>query len=195
MSDEYPAADESGAGRARPARAPRRGGGPRGFAPAHAFLRDTIRSAGEERGFAVTRLLTHWAEVAGPEVAAVARPVRIGYGRDGLGATLTLLTSGTAGPMLQMCLPELRRKVNACYGYNAVSRIVLTQTAPTGFAEGQAAFDPAPPAPRTPPPVGPEAARRAEGVGDPDLRAALERLAQNVLSRPGPEGADPKKKG
>jgi hypothetical protein len=42
--------------------------------------------------------------------------------------------------MLEMQKEILRARVNACYGYNAIARIRITQTAPTGFAEGQAAF-------------------------------------------------------
>ena len=100
----------------------------RGFEAASGLLRDKIRSLGESRGFAVSRLLTHWAEVVGDEVAATARPVKIGYGKGGMGATLTLLTTGAVAPVLQMQLPAIREKVNACYGFNAISRIHITQT-------------------------------------------------------------------
>lgn len=171
-----------------------RGAAPRraraGFRQAAALVSDRIRKAGESRGFAVTRLLTHWAEIAGPDIAALARPVKVGYRRDGLGATLTLLTTGAAAPMIQMQLPQIRERVNACYGYNAIARIALTQTAPTGFAEGQADFTPAPkpgtgaraaPAPKTPE-TRARAADIAAGVQDADLRSALELLAQNVLA-------------
>jgi hypothetical protein len=158
----------------------------RGFEPASGLLKDRIRTAGEARGFAVARLLTHWAEVVGPDIAAMALPVKIGYGRDGFGAALTLLTTGASAPLLQMQLPKIREKVNACYGYNAISKVIVTQTAPTGFAEGQVAFAPAPkPAPA---PVSAaihkQASAAAEGVRDPGLRAALEALGEKVLSRP-----------
>ena len=161
----------------------------RGFEPAAGLLKDCIRQAGESRGFAVARLLTHWAEVVGEEVAAMARPVKVGYGREGFGATLTLLTTGAAAPVLQMQLPKIREKVNACYGYNAISRVVITQTAPVGFAEGQVAFAPAPAAP--PPAPDPAVQRRAAAlsgdVHDATLRAALEALGEKVLSRPRPK--------
>jgi hypothetical protein len=162
----------------------------RGFERASSLVTDRIRNAGEKRGFAVARLLTHWAEIAGDATARVARPVKIGYGRDGMGATLTLLTTGAAAPMVQMQLPQLRDRVNACYGYNAISRIVLTQTAAAGFAEAQTAFrahaDLLPDGAGAPgDPKLPEAARALSApVGDAGLRAALEALAGNVLSRP-----------
>ena len=158
----------------------------RGFEPAFGLMKDPVRMAGETRGFAVTRLLTHWAEVAGTELATKTRPVKVSYGREGMGATLTLLVKSTEAPMVQMALPILKDRVNAVYGYAAVSHIHLTQTAPTGFAEGQADFAPAPKAAAV---AKPDPAKRAqaqaatENVADPGLRTALELLAQNILTR------------
>lgn len=156
----------------------------RGFEPAFGLVKDPIRAVGEARGFAVARLLTHWAEVAGEDLARKTRPVKIGYGREGMGATLTLLVRGAQAPEVEMALPLLKDRVNAVYGYAAIARIHLTQTAPTGFAEGQVEFAPAPKAPPAPAPaVLAQAAEAATGVGDPTLRAALEQLAQNILTR------------
>jgi len=159
----------------------------RGFEPAAGLLQTRIRKAGETRGFAIARLLTHWPEIVGEATAAVTRPVRVSYRQSGFGATLTLLTTGANAPMIQADLPRIKDKVNACYGYAAISHIRLTQTAPEGFAEGRAQFDHARPkaaeVPAAPPEPGPEAQSYARKVRDPDLRAAIERLAQNVLSR------------
>lgn len=158
----------------------------RGFETAASLVRERIRGASESRGFAVSRLLTHWPEIVGEEIAAIALPVKIGYGREGLGGTLTLLTTGSAAPVLHMQLPKVRERVNACYGYNAISRIVITQTSPTGFADGQIAFAPA--AKQAPAPVDPEIRKVAGAlsarIGDASLRAALEALGEKVLSRP-----------
>lgn len=157
----------------------------KGFKLTASVLSDRIRRAGESRGFAVSRLLTHWEEIAGPQIAAVARPVRIGYGRGGFGATLTVLTTGPQAPMLEMQKEKLREKVNAVYGYNAISRVSITQTAPEGFSEGQIQLRP----PRNRNRGGPDpaatgkATELADGIGDDRLRAALERLGGNVLSR------------
>lgn len=157
----------------------------RGFEPAFGLVKEAVRAAGESRGFAVARLLTHWAEVAGPEMAARTRPVKIGYGRGGMGATLTLLVKAAEAPMVQMALPGLKDRVNAVYGYNAISHIHLTQTAATGFAEGQATFSPAPAVALPPDPaVALRARETAEGIGDPGLRSALEELARNILTHP-----------
>ncbi len=157
----------------------------RGFESAFGLMKDSVRAAGESRGFAVARLLTHWPEVAGEEMARKTRPVKIGYGKGGMGATLTLLVKAAEAPMVQMALPVLKERVNAVYGYAAISHIHLTQTAATGFAEGQAEFAPAPKAARQPDPtVQAKARETADGIADPGLRSALEQLAQNILTRP-----------
>ena len=156
----------------------------RGFQAASSLLAARVQKAAEGRGFAVTRLLTHWPEIAGAQLAAVTRPVRISHARGGLGATLTLLTTGPMAPMVEMQLPQLRERVNACYGYNAVSRITLTQTAASGFAEGHARFTHAPPEPPAPDPALLErAAGVAQQFDDPGLAQAMARLAMNVARR------------
>ncbi|MEL7114467.1 MAG: DUF721 domain-containing protein [Pseudomonadota bacterium] len=156
----------------------------RGFERASGLLQTRIRQAGEARGFAVTRLLTHWAEIAGEELSRIARPVNVSYGKGGFGATLTLLTTGAQAPMVQMQTEKLKERVNACYGYSAIRHIRITQTAPTGFAEGQVAFQPAPKADASVSAAAQAQAEKAAApVGDSDLRRALETLGANVLSR------------
>ena len=163
----------------------RRRSSTRGFKRTATLLNDQIRRAGESRGFAVSRLLTHWAEIVGQDIAAIARPVKVGYGKGGFGATLTVLTTGPQAAMLDMQREQLRDKVNAVYGFNAISRVRITQTAPTGFAEGQASFDHKPK--QAKPEIAPEIATEADNVSrdvhDNELRAALERLGRNVLSK------------
>lgn len=158
----------------------------KGFKRTATVLGQQIRKVGESRGFAVSRLLTHWAEVVGDETASIARPVNVSYGRGGLGATLILLTTGAHAPMIEMQKEQLRQKVNAVYGYNAIARIRITQTAATGFAEGQAQFGAAPRKTSGPEPT-PEITHKAQSLADPvqnsDLRQALERLGRNVLTR------------
>lgn len=160
----------------------------RGFARAASVLQPRIRAAAEARGFAVTRVLTHWDEVAGPEIARLARPVKVAHSGPQFGATLTLLTTGANAPLVEMQKDTLRERINAAYGYRAIARVKVTQTAAAGFAEAQAAFDPAPrrPAPKPDPAREARAAEIAAPVQDDRLRAALEDLGQAVLARSGP---------
>ena len=145
---------------------------------------DRIRRAGESRGFAVSRVLTHWEEIAGSDLSTMCRPVEVSYGRGGFGATLTVLTTGAFAPMVEMQKDQLRKRVNAIYGYNAIARVRVTQTAPTGFADGQATFlnNTSAPDARTEPKPNPAAKQAVHDVTDADLRKALERLGENVLS-------------
>lgn len=147
-------------------------------------MQTRIRSASEARGFAVTRLLTHWSEIVGEATAQIATPVNVSYGRGGMGATLTLLTTGAQAPMLEMQKTQVQEKVNACYGYRAISRVRITQTAPTGFADGRAAFAPAPkPEKSHSPEVKAASAELSHDVTSPELKAALAMLGANVLSK------------
>lgn len=156
----------------------------RGFSRASTLMQSRIREASEERGFAVTRLLTHWPEVVGVAIAQIATPVNVSYGKGGMGATLTLLTTGAQAPMLEMQKEQIREKVNACYGYRAISRVRITQTAPTGFAEGRVAFAPAPKVKKAHDPAVQSAAKAlSEDIESEDLRAALAALGANVLTK------------
>jgi hypothetical protein len=157
-----------------------------GFKRTSTLLQKRIRTASQTRGFAQSRLLTQWVEIVGEDIATIARPVKISYAKHGLGATLTVLTTGAQAPMLEMQKEKLRVKVNAVYGYNAIARVRITQTAATGFAEGQALFE-ARPKPK--PDAAPDVAilKAAEDVTRPveneNLRSALEVLAKNVLTK------------
>lgn len=157
-----------------------------GFKRADSLLQGRIRDASATRGFAQSKLLTQWAEIVGPQIAAMSRPVEVSYGRGGMGATLVLLTTGANAPVLEMEKEKLRAKVNAVYGYSAISRIRVTQTAPTGFADGKVAFQAAP---VDTPPAEPSrdvkhhAAQTVAPIADDGLRAALEKLAAHVISK------------
>lgn len=163
---------------------PRRPNSARGFSRAATLMQKRIRGATETRGFAQARVLTHWREIVGEDIAKIAHPVDVSYARGGLGATLSVLTSGAQAPMLEMQKEQLRQKVNACYGYNAIARIRITQTAPTGFSEGQLAFDHGPTRKRG---VTPEIKAAAQDLAAPveneQLRLALAALGANVLNK------------
>ena len=155
-----------------------------GFSRAATLMQTRIKTASESRGFAVTRLLTHWSEIVGDSTAGIATPVNVSYGRGGLGATLTLLTTGAQAPMLEMQKEQIREKVNACYGYKAIERVRITQTAPVGFYDGRAAFEQKAAAPRELDPTAlVVSADLAKDVKSDALRAALAALGANVITK------------
>ncbi|MCF6272725.1 MAG: DciA family protein [Rhodobacteraceae bacterium] len=154
----------------------------RGFTHAAALVETRIQKTGGARGFAQMRLLTHWNEIAGAEIARISRPLKISYARQGLGARLTLLAKPAHAPELQMQLPRLKERVNASYGYRAIADIRITQSGDhAGFAEPQHAFKHDQPAPELPAKQAKALAGQVADVEDQKLRALLESLGKNIM--------------
>ncbi len=170
------------------ARPVRRKPSSRGFARAGAALTPALRAVAGKRGFAEHRLLTDWDAIVGQEVARLCRPVRLEHrarrGAEGLGGTLLVAADGAAAPEVAHLAPAIAERVNAAYGYRAVSRLRIDQT-----AEGSRAAPPAgvlrePPAPwQAAPVLDPAAMPAMSRIEDDGLRAALARLGANIARR------------
>ena len=152
----------------------------RGFLRTGSVLSKQIRKASEKRGFVETRLLTHWAEFVGEATAKIALPVKVTYAREGLGATLTILSTGANAPILQMQLPAIIERVNACYGYSAISKVKITQTSPVGFGESQKPYDAPEPAKTLSTRAVKDIDSTVENVSNQNLKDALTRLGKNI---------------
>lgn len=111
--------------------------------------------------------MADWPELVGPALAAVTEPERLSAG------TLTIACAGPVAMELQHLAPELIERINGGLGRAAVERLRFRQRSPA--APAARARRRAPPGP-PPAPV--------EGVADPALRAALERLAARVYRGP-----------
>lgn len=152
-----------------------------GFRSGASLAQPYVQRASEERGFALARLLTHWAEVVGAQTAAMCQPARVSYARKGLGATLVVNTFGANAPMVQAQSETIRTAVNACYGYNAVTRVKVAQVGPDQLH---------PPKPKKKHAIVPSKAAQdrarstVRDISDPGLRQALEQLGGNILTRP-----------
>jgi hypothetical protein len=154
-------------------------------------LRDTVgKLIGKtfaQRGFASAELVTRWAEIAGPDVAAHSEPLKIQWTRPlrapsapssataNLGqepGTLVLRVEGPAAIEIQHEADVICERVNRFLGWRAVARIALRQ-APLRRGERKAVrtIDAAATAAI--------AASLAE-VADEDLRQALARLGAAV---------------
>ncbi|MFO7854681.1 MAG: DciA family protein [Paracoccaceae bacterium] len=153
-----------------------------------------MREAAARKGFAETRVLTDWEAIAGAELASLCRPVKVSYAGKGFGATLIVLADGARAPEVEMLGPRIVERVNAHYGYRAISRLKVVQTdralsASRGSDRGVAAQGGDGPASAAlSSDVRLRAARAAEGVESPELRVALERLAASWLARRHREG-------
>ncbi len=156
----------------------------RGFEHTGGVLSKAVRAVSSTRGFAESRLLTRWSEICGPDIARIAQPVKVTYTRGAMGATLIVTCDGARAAEVQMQSETIRTRVNACYGYNAISRVRISQTDSHGFAEAQDQYrtkDPAPVA--VPPEVRDRAQKDVSGIDDAGLRHALRALGENILTR------------
>ena len=108
------------------------------------------------------------------------------YKTDGLGATLTILTSGSSGPILEMQKEFIRNKINAVYGYNAVHKINITQSSPIVLisknknSEGMVSKHK-----KIKVEISPSLEKTVNEIDDKNLRQALEELAINVFTKLG----------
>ena len=130
------------------------------------------RRAFAERGFHETAALAEWAAIVGDDLAGRCAPERLG--RDG---TLVLRCAGAAALEIQHMEPLILDRLASYFGYRAVTRLSLRQgPLPAPRTRRVAAADPATA-------ELPESTRQAiESVGDPDLRAALERVGARIAA-------------
>lgn len=148
----------------------------KGFGHTGQFIRSRVEKASEKRGFSQIRLLTHWEEIVGPDLAALCSPRRVSYSASGFGATLSVACVSAAAPMLEMQKPMLVARVNSAYGYHAIARIKLLHEA-RALPEKERV--PAQPLPELPEDLG----ASLTVVKNDDLRLALERLGRHIGSR------------
>lgn len=81
-----------------------------------------------KRGFVMSRLVSEWPAIAG-DIAGWSRPSRLALQRDG-GGKLTVAIRSGFGPLALHMHDSLTQRVNAAFGYRAVSEIIFVQTLP-----------------------------------------------------------------
>ena len=143
------------------------------------MIEPMVAPSANERGFAISRLISHWHDIVG-DTAAWCRPADIHFPRGSRNnGTLKLQIASGRGPQAQAMSAQIIDQVNAAFGYQAVGRITLVQNLP-------------PSTPKTPPkkPATISDApdiwtldEKLKHIKSPELRAALRRLG-------GPVGKD-----
>ena len=143
------------------------------------MIEPMVAPSANERGFAISRLISHWHDIVG-DTAAWCRPADIHFPRGSRNnGTLKLQIALSRGPQAQAMSAQIIDQVNAAFGYQAVGRITLVQNLP-------------PSTPKTPPkkPATISDApdiwtldEKLKHIKSPELRAALRRLG-------GPVGED-----
>ena len=162
----------------------RSGGGARSLAQ---LLPKLTRAVMGKRGFAEAGLLADWPAVVGQDIAAKALPERLDFPRgERSEGTLHLRVEGAWALAFQHLEPQLVERINAYFGYRAVSRLKLHQGPLARRAQGPSPST----APRAAEESGAAAAEADAGlagelaaVENPALRTALARLGQALQAR------------
>jgi len=157
-------------------RPPERIGGPRAIAD----LMPRIGDAAFRRfGFVQSSVVTRWAEIAGDRYAAISAPesIRFPAGKKEKGTLVLTVMSGHA-TIIQHVLPEIIERVNRFFGYEAIAKVALhAGEVPRREPERR-------PPPANLRPVPTELGDSLRDIGDPELRAVLEAMAQGLANGP-----------
>jgi hypothetical protein len=134
----------------------------------------TGKYAGKRAPLAQLRAI--WPEIVGREIAAQSLPEKllgVARGKEGP-ASLRIRCSGVAALELQHRQTEMMERLNAFFGYRAIDRIA--------FAQGPLPQRSSPRSPAPPLDTKTRSAMQqdADAVSDPELRAALKRLADAI---------------
>jgi hypothetical protein len=129
------------------------------------------------QGFASSEIVSRWAEIVGPEIAAHAEPLKIQWPRGeketGGTATLVLRVEGPTAIEVQHLSGVILERVNRFFGWQAVGRLALRQ-APLA----RRVIKPVPRAPDAT--VTAAVAAQMPEAMDADLRQALARLGAAI---------------
>ena len=152
------------------------------------YLPQLTRKAFEKYGFASTALLTDWPSIVGEDIASYTAPERLKWPRgvDAFGdiepgnehrpgATLVIRVDGPRAIELQHRAHQIIERINASFGYRAVSELRFVQ-API---ESKGALNRRP----SPPPQPDRAAEESDELStikDEALRGALARLQSSM---------------
>src|SRR3954468_15230241 len=114
---------------------------PRRYArPLAELLASSLSDAFRQQGFASAELVTRWADIVGPEIAAHAEPVKVQWPRA-VGneapepGTLVLRVDGPTAIEIQHLAGVILERVNRFFGWQAVDRLAPRQAPPSPPAE------------------------------------------------------------
>jgi hypothetical protein len=146
--------------------------------PLSVLLSDVFSDAYARQGFAARELVTRWAEIVGPDMAAHCEPLKMQWPRPVDGqpqepATLILRVEGPMALEIQHTSDVILERVNRFFGWSAVGRLALRQ-GPLSRRK-QRAVPSAPDANEVK-----QVAQTLSSIEDEQLREALARLGASI---------------
>jgi hypothetical protein len=85
-----------------------------------------------KKGLGYGKLVTDWRAIVGEDMAAFTQPMKLSFPRgERADATLTIDVVPARAIEIQHALPQLIERVNAVFGYHAVSRVKMVQRPPS----------------------------------------------------------------
>jgi hypothetical protein len=149
--------------------------------PLSELLAPTLTGVLKAQGFASAEILSRWADIAGPEIAAASEPLKINWPRarddeTPEPATLVLRVEGPAALEIQHMSAVILERVNRFFGWQAIGRISLRQAPLRRRAPAK------PPAPPDPEAAG-KIAQGLPGIEDDALRQAIGRLGAAIKGK------------
>jgi hypothetical protein len=142
------------------------------------------RAAFRRFGFVQSSVVSRWDEIVGNRYAQVSAPefIRFPAGKKSDG-TLELMVEGAHATMMQHVVPEIIERVNRFFGYGAVAHVKIRQGKVT---KTKAVHKSASPPTLKPVPI--ELGDSLREIGDPELFAVLESLAQSMANNDAKNG-------
>lgn len=149
--------------------------------PLSDFMAATLNDALKTQGFASAEIISRWADIAGPEIAAHSEPMKINWPRAQKTpgdeppepATLVLRVEGPMALEIQHLSAVILERVNRFFGWQAVGKLAFRQAPLTRRREKPKRYKPDPE----------QTARVAAtltDVSDDKLKTALARLGAAV---------------
>jgi len=123
-------------------------------------------------------LTEHWEDIVGPRFARISRPERFLGGRDG--RTLLISAPGPAGALIMAAGSAIIDRTNSYLGPGYIRHIKVTQSK---IRDGQLAGAKAQRSTDMTEGQKKELQLSLENIDNPDLKTALEKLGQQVLSK------------
>lgn len=152
------------------------------------LLPNALGPAAAKQGFAGAEILSRWAAIVGPELAALASPQKLGVPPRAPAATpdappplatLTIRVEGAFGLEVQHRIPEIVERVNAHLGWPCVGAVKIRQGTAPASPRARAVR-------RPPPPATAEEARKVDvataRIEEDGLAQALQRLGRAALA-------------